>query len=119
MRRVVLDTSVIATAFRSRNGASFALLNLVAKRLLVPLLTAWCPDPLAVLLMNTGLTMLLGLAAPLLLAEVVCPRPGGRAAATLANALMIALAPDRVRENLLFECCYPQGIALGCGDMDG
>jgi putative PIN family toxin of toxin-antitoxin system len=36
---VVLDTSVIATAFRSRNGASFALLNLVAKRLLVPLLT--------------------------------------------------------------------------------
>lgn len=85
--------------------------------LLVPLLTAWCPDPLAVLLMNTWLTVLLGLAAPLLLAEVVCPRPGGRAAATLANILMLALAPDRVRDNLLFECCYPQGIALGCGGL--
>ena len=36
---MVLDTSVIATAFRSRNGASYALLNFVAERLLVPLLT--------------------------------------------------------------------------------
>jgi len=39
VRRVVLDTSVIATGFRSRNGASYALLNLVAERLLIPLLT--------------------------------------------------------------------------------
>lgn len=37
MRRVVLDTCVIAAAFRSRRGASFALLALVAEARLVPL----------------------------------------------------------------------------------
>jgi predicted nucleic acid-binding protein len=36
---VVLDTSVITTGFRSRNGASFALLDRVAAGVLVPLLT--------------------------------------------------------------------------------
>ena len=40
VRRLVLDTSVIASAFRSRNGASHAILVLVAQRRLVPLLTA-------------------------------------------------------------------------------
>ncbi len=40
VRRVVLDTSVITAAFRSRNGASHAILLLVARRRLVPLLTA-------------------------------------------------------------------------------
>ena len=83
--------------------------------LFVPLLTSWCPDPLANLLMQSWATVFLGLAAPLLLAEVVCPRPAGRLAATLAGALMLALAPDRVRDNLLIECYYPQAIALGCG----
>jgi len=39
MRRIVLDTSVVAAAFRSRNGASHAVLALVAWRRLVPLLT--------------------------------------------------------------------------------
>jgi hypothetical protein len=36
---LVLDTSVIAAAFRVRNGASYALLNLVAERRLMPLPT--------------------------------------------------------------------------------
>jgi len=39
MRRVVLDTNVLAAAFRSRNGASFALLRMVASREIVPLVT--------------------------------------------------------------------------------
>lgn len=39
MRRLVLDTSVVATGFRSRSGASYALLNRVAAGSLVPLLT--------------------------------------------------------------------------------
>jgi putative PIN family toxin of toxin-antitoxin system len=37
--RVVLDTSVVASAFRSRQGASWLLLSLVAARRLVPLAT--------------------------------------------------------------------------------
>ena len=36
---VVLDTCVVATAFRSRNGASRVVLDRVADRSLVPLLT--------------------------------------------------------------------------------
>jgi putative PIN family toxin of toxin-antitoxin system len=39
MRRIVLDTSVVATAFRSRNGASHVIMDRVGDRLLVPLLT--------------------------------------------------------------------------------
>ena len=39
MRRIVLDTSIVAAAFRSRNGASHVILEWVAERLLVPLLT--------------------------------------------------------------------------------
>jgi predicted nucleic acid-binding protein len=39
VRRIVLDTCVIVTAFRSRNGASRVVLDWVADRLLVPLLT--------------------------------------------------------------------------------
>jgi putative PIN family toxin of toxin-antitoxin system len=39
MNRVVLDSSVIVSAFRSRNGASRRLLGLVAGRRLVPLAT--------------------------------------------------------------------------------
>ena len=40
MRRVVIDTSVVAAAFRSRNGASRVLLDWVAERMLVPLVTS-------------------------------------------------------------------------------
>src|SRR5580692_11357139 len=75
--------------------------------LLIPALTSWCPDLFSALLLQTGLTIFLGLAAPLLLAEVVCSRPASRVAATLANAIMLAFAPDRIRDILLFECCYP------------
>jgi len=39
MKRLVLDTSVIVSAFRSSRGASFVILNLVAKRRLVPLVS--------------------------------------------------------------------------------
>jgi putative PIN family toxin of toxin-antitoxin system len=38
--RVVLDTSVVASALRSRDGASFALLQAVGRRRLVPLATS-------------------------------------------------------------------------------
>jgi len=39
VKRVVLDTSVLVSAFRSRHGASHRLLGLVADRRLVPLAT--------------------------------------------------------------------------------
>lgn len=39
MKRIVLDTSVVASAFRSRHGASRRLLGLVADHRLVPLAT--------------------------------------------------------------------------------
>lgn len=39
MLRVVLDTSVLATAFRSREGASFVILREVRRRRLIPLAT--------------------------------------------------------------------------------
>jgi len=39
MVRAVLDTSVVVSAFRSRNGASFAVLELVAERRFAPLVS--------------------------------------------------------------------------------
>jgi putative PIN family toxin of toxin-antitoxin system len=39
MKRVVLDTSVVISAFRSSRGASFAILGFVAERRLVPLVS--------------------------------------------------------------------------------
>jgi putative PIN family toxin of toxin-antitoxin system len=39
VKRVVLDSSVVISAFRSRRGASHRLLGLVAERRLVPLAT--------------------------------------------------------------------------------
>jgi predicted nucleic acid-binding protein len=39
MRRVVVDSSVVTSAFRSRHGASHRLLHLIADRRLVPLAT--------------------------------------------------------------------------------
>lgn len=39
MRRVVVDSSVVTSAFRSRHGASHRLLGLIADRRLVPLAT--------------------------------------------------------------------------------
>ncbi|AZO12267.1 MULTISPECIES: putative toxin-antitoxin system toxin component, PIN family [unclassified Mesorhizobium] len=39
MKRIVLDTNVLTAGLRSRNGASFAILRLVAARQLRPLVT--------------------------------------------------------------------------------
>ncbi|RUU28408.1 MAG: putative toxin-antitoxin system toxin component, PIN family [Mesorhizobium sp.] len=39
MKRIVLDTNVLTAGLRSRNGASFAVLRLVANRQLCPLVT--------------------------------------------------------------------------------
>ena len=39
VRRVVLDTSVVASALRSRRGASFLVLRAVAGQILIPLAT--------------------------------------------------------------------------------
>lgn len=39
MKRLVLDTSVVVSAFRSSRGASFVILGLVAQRRLVPLVS--------------------------------------------------------------------------------
>lgn len=39
MKRVVLDTNILAAGLRSRNSASFAILKLVADRRLRPLVT--------------------------------------------------------------------------------
>lgn len=83
----------------------------------VPLLTTWCPNPLATLLIQTAISTFMGLALPLLLVEIVYPRPASRLGVVLANALMLALAPVRVRNNLLFECCYPQAMFLGCAGL--
>ena len=83
----------------------------------VPLLTSWCSDPMATLLLQTAITAFMGLALPLLLIEFLYPQPAGRLATMLANALMLALAPDRVRANFLFECCYPQAMFLGCAGL--
>lgn len=39
MKRVVLDTNILTAALRSRSGASFAILQLTAKRAIRPLVT--------------------------------------------------------------------------------
>ncbi|MGA8169835.1 MAG: putative toxin-antitoxin system toxin component, PIN family [Methylocystis sp.] len=39
MKRLVFDTSVVVSAFRSSRGASFVILGLVAQRRLVPLVS--------------------------------------------------------------------------------
>jgi hypothetical protein len=85
--------------------------------MLVPLVASICPDPVLNLVLQTGVTAFAGLCVPLLLAELVYPHPVGRVAATLANALMLLLAPDRIRENFLYECYYPLAMALGCGAL--
>jgi uncharacterized membrane protein len=82
--------------------------------MLVPLLTSVSTDPLITLLLQTAITTFMALALPFVLIEIVYPRPGGRLGAVLANALMLAQAPARIRENLLLECCYPQAMFLGC-----
>jgi hypothetical protein len=82
--------------------------------LLIPWLAQVCPDPVMNTVLQTGLTVFIGLCVPLLLVELVSPHPIARAAATVANAAMIALAPDLIRRNLLFECYYPLAMCLGC-----
>ena len=39
MKRIVLDTNILVAGLRSSNGASFAILRLVAERAVVPLVT--------------------------------------------------------------------------------
>ncbi|WHO74714.1 putative toxin-antitoxin system toxin component, PIN family [Rhizobium sp. BT03] len=39
MKRVVLDTNILTAALRSRTGASFAILQLTAKKVIRPLVT--------------------------------------------------------------------------------
>jgi hypothetical protein len=85
--------------------------------MLVPLAAAAVRDPLWNLVLQTGLSAFAGLCVPLLLAELVYPHANGRLAAVLANAVVLGLAPERVRANLLFECCYPQAMALGCAAL--
>lgn len=83
MRRVVLDTSVLAAAFRSRHGASNRLLSLVAQRHLV----------------------LLGTPALFLEYEDVLKRPAQRAVSGLSlaavdailDALAAAMEPIEIR----------------------
>src|SRR4051812_20994099 len=72
--------------------------------MLIPLLASVIPDPIANVVFQTGLTVFVGLCAPLLLVELAFPHVAARFAIALANAAILALAPDRIRDNLLFEC---------------
>ena len=85
--------------------------------MLVPLIASVFSDPIQNLVVQTGLTVFAGLCVPLLAAELAYPHPINRIAATFANAAMLLLAPDRIRENLLVECYYPLSMALGCGGL--
>src|SRR5262249_53062640 len=87
--------------------------------MLVPLLASVCPDPVLNIVLQTGLTVFAGLCVPLLLVELISPHPAARAAATLASAAMITLAPDRIRANLLYDCYYPLAMARGCAGLLG
>jgi len=78
-----------------------------------PWLTCWCSDPLSTILIQTWLTIFVGLCVPLLLVELFDPCPTGRAAATLANTLLLAVAPTLIRSNVLIDTCYPQGMVFG------
>ena len=84
VRRIVLDTCVIVTAFRSRNGASRVVLDWVADRLLVPLLTP----------------------ALFLQYEDVLKRPeqllASRLTLTQVDEILAALASGRAGDNPLF-----------------
>ncbi|MBY0455755.1 MAG: hypothetical protein K2V38_00300, partial [Gemmataceae bacterium] len=85
--------------------------------LLVPLAASGCPDAVLNTVLQVGLTVFVGLCLPLLVAELVRPHPAARAAVTLASATMIALSPDLVRNNALFECYYPLAMCLGCAAL--
>lgn len=81
--------------------------------LLLPLLVSPVRDPFANLLVLTGLMSLAGLLVPLLLARLVCPHPAAYAAATLGNAVLVAVGPDVLHENLFVACNYPLSLCLG------
>jgi hypothetical protein len=85
--------------------------------MLTPLVASWVKDPVANVVLQVGITTFAALCVPLLTLEVLKPARAGRAAATLANALMLALAPDRIVNHWLFECNYPQAMALGCAAL--
>jgi hypothetical protein len=85
--------------------------------MLIPLIASICSDPVLNVVLQTGLTTFAALCLPLFLAELVYPHPISRIAATAANAVMFLFMPDRLIENLLFECYYPQAMTLGCGAL--
>ena len=80
--------------------------------MLLPLLASPVRDPLANLIVLTGLMSFCGLLAPLLLARLVCPHPGAYATVTAGNALMVALGPVVLQENLYTTCVYPLALCL-------
>jgi hypothetical protein len=85
--------------------------------MLVPLVASGIGDPVSNLVFQVGLTTFAGLCVPLLTIEVLKPSRAGRLAATLSNALMLALSPERVASNVLYECNYPQAMALACAAL--
>ncbi len=80
--------------------------------MLLPLLVSPVRDPLANLIVLTGLMSFCGLLAPLLFARLVCPHAGAYAAVTAGNALMVALGPVVLQENLYTTCVYPLALCL-------
>lgn len=80
--------------------------------MLVPLLLAWCKHPLSNLLLQTGVMTFVGLTLPLTFARLVSNSPAVPAAVTLANAVLVALAPPRFHDNLFVVCNYPTALVL-------
>jgi hypothetical protein len=85
--------------------------------MLTPLVASGVSDPVANIVLQVGLTTFAAFCVPLLTIDVLRPSRAGRAAATVANALMLALAPGLVVNHWLFECNYPQAMALGCASL--
>lgn len=81
--------------------------------LLVPLVTSWCRDPWANLLLQVGLTTFMGLSVPWLVMSYLTDHPAGRLAAAVGGAVFLAAAPPVVRDNVLFVCYYPTALFLG------
>ena len=77
------------------------------------LLAAPVRDPFSNLLLLTGLMSFAGLLVPLLLARLVCPTRHAYAAVTAGNALLVAVGPAVLHENLFVACNYPLALCLG------
>jgi hypothetical protein len=78
-----------------------------------PLLMSWCPNPLASVLVLTGLMVFLGLCLPVLLARVLTKHPAAPALAIVMAALALLMSPDILLETYLVVCNYPGGLTLG------